>query len=75
MVPAQSEEMYLVDPGGWLHAVPSTVFKEWCKEQLIKRPDNLLRSYKNRSSKGSPHLALTSPMRMAQAARGSHCTG
>ena len=36
MVPAQSEEMYLVDPGGWLHAVPSTVFKEWCKEQLIK---------------------------------------
>ena len=71
MVPAQSEEMCLVDPGGWLHAVPSTVFKEWCKEQLIKRPDNLLRSYKI----GHLRAALTSPMRMAQAARGSHCTG
>ena len=60
MVPAQSEEMFLVDPGGWLHAVPSTVFKEWCKEQLIKRPDNLLRSYKNgvRGCAGFPSHTL-----------------
>ena len=57
MAPSQSEEMYLVDPGGWLHVVPGTVFKEWCKEQLVERSDNLQRAYENRSSKGGYHFS------------------
>ena len=39
--------LLIVDPDGWLHQVPRRIFKDWCEERCIDRPDNLLRACTN----------------------------
>lgn len=39
--------LLVVDPDGWLHQVPRRIFKYWCEEKCIDRPDNLLRACTN----------------------------
>ena len=48
----QTPVLSIVDPEGRLHEVPRVIFRAWCKEMGISRPDNLIRACDNRRTIG-----------------------
>ena len=48
----QTPVLSIVDPEGRLHEVPRVIFRAWCKEMGISRPDNLIRACDNHRTIG-----------------------